>query len=124
MAEALTRHYWKDSLDVHSAGVHPLGLVTPYTLQVLRESRIPTEGLHSKGFSAVDFSRLGVVVDLAGFPASELALASFEGRIVQSYVSDPYGGTLDDFREALKAIDSMLKENIEDWLGVQSLKFA
>lgn len=116
MAEALARHHWKDSLDVFSAGVYPLGVVTPYTLQALRESHIGTDGLHSKGLSAVDFSRLEVVVDLAGFPASELAPAWFEGKIIRSYVADPYGGTLDDFRVALNAIDSMLKQKIEGWL--------
>jgi protein-tyrosine-phosphatase len=117
MAEALARHHWNDSLDVFSAGVHPLGLVTPYTLQALRESHIPTGGLYSKGLSAVDYTRFGVVVDLAGFPAWELAPPSFEGKIIRSYVTDPYGGTLDDFREALNAIDSMLRQNIEGWLG-------
>lgn len=116
MAEAIARHRWKESLETFSAGVYPLGHITPYTLQVLRESHIPTDGLHSKGLDAVDFSRLGVVVDLAGFPTEELVPPWFDGRIVKAYVRDPYGGTVADFREAMGAIKSLLEERLDGWM--------
>ena len=120
MAEALARHYWKELLDVSSAGVHPLGRITPYTLQALRERNIPTGGLHSKGLAAVDFSRVDVVVDLAGFPAAELVPERFPGKVVRARVPDPYGGTPDDFRQVLKTIDWMLRERLESWTGVKT----
>lgn len=119
MAEALARHYWKDLLNAFSAGVYPLGRITPYTLQVLRERNIPADGLHSKGLAAVDFSRVDVVVDLAGFPAKELVPDRFAGKVVKAYVLDPYGGTPDDFREALNTIDWMLRQKLEIWTGAK-----
>ena len=120
MAEALARHYWEDSLEVLSAGVYPLGKITPYTLDVLMERNIPTDGLHSKGLAAVDFSRVDVVVDLADFPVEPVP-GGFEGKVVKAFVPDPYGGTLDDFREALATIDRILKKKMERWTGVKTV---
>lgn len=35
----------------HSAGSHPAGQVNPMTIELLRKSRLPTEGLRSKDWS-------------------------------------------------------------------------
>lgn len=50
MAEALLRHLAKGQVRAASAGSVPIGLVSPYVLECLREHRIATAGLRSKSW--------------------------------------------------------------------------
>ena len=42
MAEALTRNFFPDSVKAGSAGINPLGFITPETIEVLAELGIAT----------------------------------------------------------------------------------
>jgi protein-tyrosine-phosphatase len=117
MAEALSRHYWGVTLEVHSAGVHPLGFITPQTLEVLKERRVACEGLSSKGFSAVDFRRLSLVVSLTDSSLDGLLPGFFSGRLRSWYIRDPYGESIDSFRQACAAIDWLITDKLPRWLG-------
>jgi protein-tyrosine-phosphatase len=59
LAEAMTNHppIAGAKFRAYSAGSQPRGEVDPYALDVLRKSRIPTEGLRSKSWD--EFSALG-----------------------------------------------------------------
>lgn len=116
MAEALARYYWKDSVNACSAGSYPLGHVTPHTLDVLRERNIPTDGLHSKGFSAIPFREVLVVVSLSGETLDGLLPRSFSGEVIPRYVHDPYGEGLPVFRQTLATIDTVVREELTEWL--------
>jgi arsenate reductase len=48
MADALLRFHAGDQFDVTSAGLEP-GTLNPYTVRVLEERGISTEGMHAKG---------------------------------------------------------------------------
>jgi arsenate reductase (thioredoxin) len=48
MAEALLRLHASDRFEVTSAGLEP-GVINPYTVRVLEERGISTEGMHAKG---------------------------------------------------------------------------
>jgi len=116
LAEALARHHWKDSVEAASAGMDPLGYVTPYTLAVLREIPVSTDGLESKAVSAVDFSKIDLVVNLTNHPIRPFLPSKFPGKVIDWYVTDPFGGTLDTFREARDAIEWLILEQLPRWL--------
>ena len=118
MAEALTRHHWGDAVRVSSAGTHPLGYITAYTLEVLGERAIPTGGLYSKGFSAIAFNQIQLIVSLTGDLFEHLVPQSFSGEIIRWYVRDPYGKGLRDFRQTLDSIEVLIKEKLPLWLGL------
>ena len=48
LADALLRHHASDRFDVTSAGLEP-GTLNPYTVRVLEERGISTDGMHAKG---------------------------------------------------------------------------
>lgn len=116
MAEALARRNWGDSISAASAGAHPLGQIPPFTLQTLQEAGIPTEGLYSKDFSAIDFARIDVVVLFTRFPIEKLLPISFMGNVVECHVSDPFGRDMEAFRQALDRIESILHKNLPKWV--------
>ena len=50
LAEALMNHLGRGRFKAWSAGTHPSGVVNPLALQTLETMRLPTDGLHSKGW--------------------------------------------------------------------------
>jgi arsenate reductase len=120
MAEALTKHYWGAKLLVSSAGIAPLGRVAESTFEVLKEAQIPCERLFSKGFSAVDFEFLQLIVNLTDSSLDGLIPRSFIGRTIDWYVRDPYGESLDSFRKARDAIEWLVTEKLPLWLGMRT----
>jgi protein-tyrosine-phosphatase len=116
MAEAITRYYLPDLVKASSAGTYPLGLITAHTLDVLRERNIPTEGLTSKGFSAIDFSKIQLIVSLNGDLIEHLLPRSFCGKVIPFYVHDPYGESLQVFRQSLETIEGLIKNKLTVWL--------
>ena len=116
MAEALTRHYWGNTLKAFSAGTYPLGHITAHTLEVLRERKIPTDGLYSKGFPAIAFEEVHLVVSLTGDSLDHLLPRSFSGKVIPWYVHDPYGEGSSVFRQTLDTIERLIREQLPEWL--------
>ena len=59
----------------HSAGSHPTGQVNPMTLELLRKSRLPTDGLRSKSwneFAQPDAPKLDFVFTVCDDAAGEV----------------------------------------------------
>ena len=57
-----------------SAGSHPKGAVDPLTIEILQQSRIPTEGLRSKSwneFAAADAPHIDFVFTVCDHSAAE-----------------------------------------------------
>lgn len=48
LAESLLRHFGGDRFNAFSAGSEPAGAVQPMALELIRNSGLPAEGLHSK----------------------------------------------------------------------------
>jgi arsenate reductase (thioredoxin) len=120
MAEALTRYYWDDLVDAFSAGTCPLGHITPHTLEALGEQAIPTAGLHSKGFSAIPFDRIHLVVALTRDSFEELIPAWFSGKIVRWHVADPFGRDLSAFREVRDTLELLITNKLAQWLNLNA----
>jgi arsenate reductase len=57
MAEAILNEVGRGRFKGFSAGSHPKGQVSSYTLEQLRRARLPTEGLYSKSWDA--FAKVG-----------------------------------------------------------------
>jgi arsenate reductase len=116
MAEALARHYWDDLVEAFSAGIYPLGHITPYTLQALSERAISTAGLLSKGFYDIPFDRIQLIVCLTGDSFEHVIPRSFSGEIVRWHVQDPYGQALSVFRETQETTECMIRTKLPGWL--------
>jgi len=58
MGESLINHWGRGRFIGYSAGSHPKEEVHPLALEVLRQHRMPTQGLRSKGWE--EFTRAGV----------------------------------------------------------------
>jgi arsenate reductase len=57
MAEAILNNADKTKFKAESAGSHPIGIVNPFALAILKQNRLSIEGLRSKDWS--EFSRPG-----------------------------------------------------------------
>jgi protein-tyrosine-phosphatase len=112
MAEGLARHCFPGSLKVASAGLHPLGFVAPETLRVLAEWGIPTEGLRSKGLEELNGADFPVIVNLTSQAVESRLPRTYHGRIIHFPVADPYGDTLEAYRQARDAIHRFVEQDL------------
>lgn len=74
LAEALLNFHGRGRFRAWSAGSQPKGAVHPFTLQVLREAKLPTEGLRSKSwdeFTAADAPPFDFVFTVCDKAAAE-----------------------------------------------------
>ncbi len=121
MAEGLARHYCRDSLQIASAGLHPLGFVAAATLQVLAEVGIPTAGLRSKGLEDINGADFSLIVNLTSQAVESQLPRTFHGRIIHFPVVDPYGDTLAAYRQARDAIQRFVAQDLPRHLeGLES----
>lgn len=120
LAEALARHFWGKEMEVSSAGLFPLGHVTPYTLEALREKDIPVEGLHSKGLEDVPLGEIDYIVNLTNINIQKLIPGFFSGKVIPCYVRDPYGEGLDSFRKARDELKVLVIEKLPEIIRSKS----
>jgi protein-tyrosine-phosphatase len=74
LAEALINHWGRGKFRGFSAGSHPKGAVHPIALELLRQMKLPTEGLRSKSwdeFAAPAAQRLDFVFTVCDNAAGE-----------------------------------------------------
>jgi arsenate reductase len=112
MAEALARHLGGEALNAASAGISPLGFIAPLTLKVLGEMGVSTAGLRSKGLEEIEFSGYHLAVNLTDYALAGYLPASFPGRLLHRPVPDPYGGSLDDYRQTRDLLYSLILQEI------------
>lgn len=75
MAESILNHEGGGRFRAFSAGSHPKGKVDPHAIRMLEIARLPTEGLHSKGwdaFAGPDAPRLDFVFTVCDAAAGEV----------------------------------------------------
>jgi protein-tyrosine-phosphatase len=116
MAEALARHLLPDAVKIGSAGIHPLGYIAEETLMVLAEAGIATEGLRSKGLDDINLAEFSLMVNLTAYALAAHLPRGFHGRVVRYPVADPFGSTLEAYRQAREAIRRFVTEDLSPLL--------
>ncbi|MHB8068444.1 MAG: arsenate-mycothiol transferase ArsC [Desulfobaccales bacterium] len=100
MAEALARHFLGEAVLAASAGISPLGFIAPLTHRVLAEIGVSTRGLRSKGLEEIDFPACSLAINLTDHSLAGRLPAAFSGCLLHRPAPDPYGGSLEDYRQA------------------------
>ena len=112
MAEAVANHLWQGRIQAWSAGSHPAGWIAPGTQAVLQEKGIVLEGHWSKGLADVPVSQMDIVVGM-GCDVSCPVPAGFKGRVMEWSIPDPFGHSLDSFRDVRDLIEAEVKALLE-----------
>jgi len=117
MAEAFTRHFFPDSVRAGSAGLNPLGFITEETLQVLAEAGVSTEGLWSKSLADLDLWEFHLLVNLTSRSLQGMVRRTFQGKIISYPVTDPFGNSLQVYRQARDTIRGFVTEELPRYFG-------
>lgn len=115
MAEAWARHLGADAIEAVSAGLHPLGLIPPETLQVMQEKNVSLAGQESKGLEAIDWKQVEVLVNMTPLPGRSV-VPGFEGRRLEWRVRDPYGQPLRIHRKVRDELERKVRELLAELL--------
>jgi protein-tyrosine-phosphatase len=108
MAEALTRHLCGPRWVAASAGLNPLGWVAPETKTVLAEIGVNTAGLRSKGLEEINLADYRLLVNLSEYSLKKVLPPEYIDRLIQRPIPDPFGGSLEEYRQSLDAIKQMV----------------
>ncbi|UCG12132.1 MAG: low molecular weight phosphatase family protein [Deltaproteobacteria bacterium] len=116
MAEALARHYCGVTFEVASAGLDALGYIPQETIEVLEEIGISTGGLQSKDLVDIEIGRFELIVNLTSHDLASFLSTSFNGRVVNWHVRDPYMERIDSFRRTRDTIEWLITEKLPKWM--------
>ena len=119
LAEALINHWGGGRFVGHSAGSRPTGRVNPIALDLLRQMRLPTEGLRSKSwdeFATAGAPPLDFVFTVCDNAAGEQC-PFWPGQPLTAHwgVADPAAVTGEDtakwlaFREAFRLLENRIR---------------
>lgn len=119
LAEVLVNHWGRSRFRGFSAGSHPKGTVHPIALELLRQMRLPTEGLRSKSrdeFAAPGAAPLDFIFTVCDNAAGEVC-PYWPGQPMRAHwgVPDPAAVEGSDtgkwlaFRSAFHALENRIK---------------
>jgi arsenate reductase len=119
LAESLLQHWSRGRFVAHSAGSQPKGSVHPYSLDLLRALKLPSEGFRSKSwdeFAQAGAPHLDFVFTVCDSAANE-ACPIWPGQPMTAHwgVPDPAAATGSEierrqaFREALRQLENRIK---------------
>ncbi len=112
MAEALARHLCGGTVLAASAGISPLGFIAPLTLKVLAEIGVSSLGLRSKGLEEIAFPAYSLAVNLTDYSLAGHLPVNFSGRLLRRPAPDPYGGSLEDYRQTRDFLHRLLLQEL------------
>lgn len=113
MAEGWARHLGRGEVEAVSAGLSPLGFITPETFQVMREKNVSLAGQRSKGLEEVDWQQVDVLVNMSPLPARSVVIG-FPGRRIQWKVPDPYMRPLRVYRKVRDDLERKVQRLLND----------
>ena len=117
MAEAWVRHRAVEGIEAVSAGLTPLGYITPETAQVMKEKHASVDGQQSKGLEAIDWKQVDVLVNMTFMPVRSV-VPGFSGRRVEWRVPDPFQCSMRTYRRVRdlleRRVDKLIVELKQD----------
>lgn len=118
LAESLVNHWGRGRFVGHSAGSQPKGFVHPIALELLRQMKLPTDGLRSKSWDEFGpgAPRLDFVFTVCDSAAAE-SCPAWPGRPVSAHwgVADPAAVEGSDtekwlaFRQAFRELETRIR---------------
>ena len=90
----------------------PLGMIAEGTGAVMSELGIHLDGHYSKGVDEVPLKKMDVIVTM-GCGMECPTLPGFRGRMVEWEIPDPYGGSLEYFRQVRTLLDAQVRTLLE-----------
>ena len=119
MAEAYLRHFAGDRFEAYSAGLEP-SVINPYTVAVLSEDGVSTEGQYSKSVTEymgkLHFGYLITVCD----SADKNCPSTFPGVGQRFHWSFPdpaaFQGTSDEKLEKFREVRDAIRERVQAWI--------
>jgi arsenate reductase len=124
LAEALLNHLGKGHFRAFSAGSQPRGVVNPFTIEELRQSGLPTDGLRSKSwdeFAVAGAPPMHFVFTVCDNAAKETCPV-WPGQPMTAHwaVEDPAAveGTSEEKRRAFRRAATALRRRIELFLSL------
>ena len=93
MAEGLLRHLGGSAYDVHSAGSHPNGYVSPLAIEAMREIGIDISGHRSKSISEFAGQRFDTVITVCDSAAEECPVFPGAPQRIHWSIWDPGAAT-------------------------------
>jgi arsenate reductase (thioredoxin) len=109
MAEAWAHHFGQGKVQASSAGSHPFGSIVKDTYTVMSEKGLSLDGQCSKGLRDVALAEMDVVVGM-GCEVECPVPVGFKGRVVDWEIPDPYGRSIDSFRNVRDMIERKVLE--------------
>jgi protein-tyrosine-phosphatase len=124
MAEAMTRHLCGGRWEAASAGLKALGWVAQETKAVLAEiPGVDTQDLRSKSLTEMNLHDYQLLINLSEHSLNRVIPPEYMDRLIQRPVPDPFGGSLQEYRQSLKAIkEIILRELCSRQLTILSKK--
>lgn len=109
MAEGWARHLGQGSVEAMSAGLRPLGFITPETIQVMAEKKVSLDGQRSKDLLALNWEDVDVLVNMTGLPGRSL-VPGFCGQQLDWRVRDPFDEPLRIYRQVRDQLERKVRE--------------
>jgi len=118
MAEAILRQRAGGNFEVYSAGLEPAGL-NPYTVRVLDEIGVPTDGLRSKALS--DFigrQHFSYLVTVCSKAEARCPIFPGMGMRLHWPFDDPaeFTGNDAETMDVFRCVRDQIREKIDSWL--------
>ena len=115
MAEAWAKHFAPGRVLASSAGMMAFGSIPESTAEVMAEAGVSLDGQRSKGLREVQMADMDVVVTM-GYEVECTPPAGFKGQAVQWEIPDPFGRSLDCYRNVRDMIERKVLGLLADLL--------
>jgi len=119
IAEGLMRQHGGDSVEVHSAGTHPAGMIHPMAIETMMEHGIDISTQRSKSISEFDGLRFDYAITVCDDAKQECPFFPGAKNHLHWSTPDPsfVSGTSEKRKESFKQTIQMLEGRIQDLLN-------
>lgn len=113
MAEGLSRYHGKDRVEARSAGTKPADSVNPKAIEVMRELGIDIT-VQRPDILTPDMAQWADIIISMGCGVKESCPADIYGNMEDWGIDDPWGQSIEKYREARDEIETRVKKLIDE----------